>query len=88
MRPCPLSYPPPLLTLQTVWWIAADQRVVFEYGEQQSLQLCQQKKRMACIELLNVHEWVDGGWGGGGGGAAKVFPPCWVLTRIASPYHP
>ena len=40
-----------------------------------SLQLCQQKKRMACSELLNVHVRVVGvGVVGGGGGAAKLSP--------------
>ncbi len=75
MRPYPRPYPP---TTRLELWVAA--APWFEYGEQQS-QLRQQAKRMAYSELLNVHEWVDGGWGGGGGGAAKVSPMLGVDTQ-------
>jgi hypothetical protein len=72
--PAPTPPLPTLPTLQTVWWVAADRRVVFEYGEQQQLQLRQQTKRMACSELLNVHVRVVGcGWMVGGVGAGEVL---------------
>ena len=78
MRPCPLPRPPPSLPSlpsRRYGGLLQTDGLSLNTGSN-SLQLCQQKKRMACSELLNVHVPVVGvGVGGGAGEVLQKFFP-------------